>query len=290
MRKWKQLFEKPKHKSIQGGDEIGLGDILQFIILNGRFLALTTIVLSAIAIPLLFLQPRQYQKQLSLSVSSAPISATERTPALDAKRAGALAAGFLRNPKLSKITAQPKYNTQKQSVDLTLQSSDTNALSAATPKILKHLKRSFQKPISEILETTLITTEQKIQRNQKIVAQLEQRTAQSPRNNNAKQQDLQKALRAEQARTVAAMTVLEVDKDELKHNQRNIADFTTQVISVKVLSESDVEPTRSLQQQAVIAVIASFMAAVVAAIISQKVTSWNDEPSTKQKNDTRTEV
>jgi hypothetical protein len=95
-------------------------------------------------------------------------------------------------------------------------------------------------------------------------------------------------LEVQRSAYVTRMTTLEFDRDYLKRGEKNLAEFTSQVMSIQILTKSEVQQTRSLAQVAVLAVLASFMVAILAAIIRNQVGRLHNEPSMqkiKGKND-----
>jgi hypothetical protein len=281
-----RLFQHTKHNSIRPEDEVGLLDIIQFIGHNSKFVGLTTLGLSAITLSLSLIGPKQYHKQLTLAVTPNYVSLSNQVlPALEVSQVGALAVEFLNSSKLDQITASSQYNAEKQTVDLYLQSKDGNALTAVGPKVTSKLQTRFQKTLSQSIETTLVSNEIPLKRQQQILAQLEQQLAQTPPTDTARQQ----GLGAQRAATLVTITALEFDNNYLKESQKNMADFTAKVIPVKILSESKVQSTGSLGQTVVVAVIASFLVAVLAAILRDLVARLKDDLS-KPKSDRSADV
>lgn len=276
----------PEYKATQAEDEISSKDIIQFFSRNAKFIGLVTVVLSVIAIALPLLSPKQYQKQLTLLVKFPSVSLSVGSfPDLNIYYATALAVEFLRTSKLDQITIKAQSNPETQKIDVHLQSPNANYLSSSSPRLISQLKTRFQEPVSQSLETSLSAIEQQLEKQKRILPQLEQTIAQLPATNTPKLQ----ALEIQRADTVAAIAALEVDKDYLKQSQKNLTGVTTKVMSVKILSESEVEQISSTKQLVVIAVITSFMAAVITAIVRDQVARLKDELS-KQKIDRNTDL
>jgi Asp-tRNA(Asn)/Glu-tRNA(Gln) amidotransferase C subunit len=275
----------PEYKATQAEDEISSKDIIQFFSRNAKFIGLVTVGLSVIAITLPLLSPKQYQKQLTLSVKFPSVSLSVGSfPELNINYATALAVEFLRTSKLDQITIKAQSNPETQEIDVHLQSPNANYLSSSSPRLISQLKTRFQEPVSQSLETSLSAIEQQLEKQKRILPQLEQTIAQLPATNTPKLQ----ALEIQRAERVAAIAALEVDKDYLEQSQKNLTGVTTKVMSVKILSESEVEPISSTKQLVIIAVITSFMAAVIAAILRDQVGRLKDELS-KQKIDRNTD-
>jgi hypothetical protein len=90
------------------------------------------------------------------------------------------------------------------------------------------------------------------------------------------------ALEAQRSRYVDSITSLQFDKQYLAQSQKNPAQFASQAILVQILSQSQVRSARSPLKVAVLAVIAGFMVATLAAIIRDQVVRSQDKMS-KQK-------
>ncbi len=274
------MFQPTKHNSTQPGDEIGLVDIVQFLIRHIKFIGLTTVALSSVVIALSLLNPKQYQKQLTLSVRSTSIPlSSQPLPFIDINQAGALTVDFLRSSQLDEITVTARYDIETQKIDLNIQSPNANALNTVAPKIVSQLKTRFQEPLNQSLTTWLTTTELQLEKEKSILPQLQRTIAQLPPTDRGKLD----ALEVEQAQAAADIAALEFDKDYLEQSQKNLPKFAAKIMSVQIVSESEVQETRSSGQMAVIAVIASFMVAVLAAIICDQVVHIKNDLS-KPKN------
>lgn len=277
-------MEQKKHGLLEHEDIAPFIEIIQFLSLNWKFLGLTTIVLSAFAIALSLLSPKQYQKQLALRIktTSFPLSFQSQSlslfPAIDVHQTGGLAVEFLKSAKLDQITAIARYDAETQKIDLNLESPNASALSTASPKIISQLKTRFQEPLRQAVETSLVGTELQLKKQKQILPQLALQIARLPPSNTPKLE----ALETERAKSVAAIAALQFDKDYLQQSKKNLSDFTAKVLSIQLLSESDVQQARSSGQMVVIAVIASFIVAVLAAIIRNQLPRLKNELSQRK--------
>ena len=273
-------------------DEISLVDIIRFFTYNWKFIALTTVGLSAIAIILKLTfpkpqQPTQYTQQLTLSVqpNSVPVSTF---PTMNVHQVGALAAELLQNPKLEEITGKPQYTTTTQQVTLTLKLPEANSSTNTSTKVVNQLEEDFGVIFSKSLEATLNLTEIDLKRNQQILAQLEQQIAQTPKRAPTEFPDPRlSALESQRSNQITKISTLEFDKQYLKKALENPAEFASQVVSVQIVSESKVNPTSSNSstlQVAILAIIASFMVAVFATIIRNQIPRLKAELSQEKPN------
>jgi hypothetical protein len=278
-----RLVQITEHGQTQDDDEISLVDAIKFFLQNGKFISLTTAGLSAIAISFSLLQPKPayYQKQLTLSLRTAPVPVSA-FPSMDDNQASTIAVKFLEDLKLDRITAQTKYDPATKQIDLTLQSTNTNALNNVGSTAVRQVETGFEQIMDKSIGTTLSSLETQIQRNKRVLDQLKQQSAQfSPTN-----EFRLGATEIQRTQYLAALTALEFDKQYLEQSKKNLTEFTTQVISVQLLAESDKPPqSRSLMQVAVIAVIASFIIAVLAAIIRAHILRLQNELSQQKPQD-----
>lgn len=253
--------------NVQDIEEISLADIIYFFNRNRKVIALTTLGLSFLAISFSLIKPIQYQKQITLSVRPAPTAISD-FPVMDVNQASTLAVKFLQNLKLDQTTVQPQYDATTQQIDLRVRSPNSSALTNAEPKIVNQLETSFGKMLSNSIQSSLTSKEIAIQRSKRILEQLQQQSSQfSPTN-----EFRIGVVENQRAQQLAYIAQLEFDKQYLKQAQKNLADFTAQAISIQVLAESDKpQQPRSLVAISVIAIIASFMVSVFAAIIRDQV-------------------
>ncbi|MEQ9552821.1 MAG: hypothetical protein RIM23_24805 [Coleofasciculus sp. G3-WIS-01] len=283
-----ELRQNTQLRTIEDEDEISLLDIIQFFRRNWGFMAWGTLGLSAIAIALSLLMPKQYQKQLTLSVTPVPISVSG-IPGIDLQQASNQTVKLLENhyDKIDETEVKPNYNTETQQIDITVRSPDTGFLAEAGSQVSTLLLQEFQAIFGQAIANSLFSTELEIQKQQQVLEQLEQQIAQVRDSKGIEPERIRTTLRLEALETqragvLARIAALEFDKQYLEPAQENLAEFTSQIISIQLLSESKVEPTRSLVQIAVLAAIASFMVAILAAIIRDQARRLKDEFSQKK--------
>lgn len=119
----------PENRLIQEDDEMFLVDIVRFFSGRWKFIGLTILSLIAITIALSLLMPKQYQKQLILSVIPVPISVSG-IPGIDIQQASNQTVKLLENHynKIDEIEVKPNYNTQTQQINITVRSPDTRLI------------------------------------------------------------------------------------------------------------------------------------------------------------------
>jgi hypothetical protein len=270
-------------ENINIDDEISLGDIINFFGRNWKLMGLTVIGITAITVVLSGLLPKQYQKELSLRVTATPIIAN--IPSLEINQTSNMAVEFVTGyykPEDTRAKANVRYNVQTQAISLTLRSVDQDYLEQADLKIKNLIISSFESIIEQSLQKSLSTTQISLDKNRRVLVQLEQeinqmvstqvnqgqRTA-TPLNLEAVAFKLE-SLETKRTGYISDISALEFEKQYLEEAQKNLTEFTSKVISVEILTASELESTTSLLKIGVLAAIASFMIAVFIAIIKEQ--------------------
>lgn len=260
-----------EHPVFEDSDEISLVDIIRFFLRRWKFISITTVGISALAVGYSFLQPNPpYQTQLTLALKFNPLFLADQSqvPDLDLNRANNLAVDLLQSQTPEQFTLTPTYDTTKQQITLTLTSPDATALTEAASQVLEQLTTDFQEALKSDIEASLAEVAVYIERQEKIVAQLEAQLAQTVPTDLARQE----AIEQERAKQLADLTSFQFDQQYLKQLQQDSQAFTQQVLPISIVSESEVtQSARSPLQLAILSLIAGFMVAVLAAIIREQI-------------------
>lgn len=286
-----QLAQDTEPRQIQNEDEVSLVDIIRFFRLNWKFLGLITVALSSVAIALSLSRPQLYQKQLVLAIKPLPLTlASESMTTMNVDEAGARAVTILQNQKLDQLTTTATYDAVTQQVDLTLDSPNQSALAGASSKVISQLNTQFEKQLTKYLKTGLTSTTLELKRYQQILAQLDRQVEQLPLKDTKAPEGIRlearrRAMESERGRFVTLIATRTVDKEYLEQVLKNPAQLSGQVMSVQVLSEADVQKTRSPMQLVILSIIASFMVAVLAAIIREQIPRLKNELSKEKVNE-----
>lgn len=278
-------------RQIQNEDEVSLVDIIRFFRLNWKFLGLITVALSGVAIALSLSRPQSYQKQLVLAIKPLPLTlASQSMTTMNVDEAGARAVTILQNQKLDQLTTTATYNAVTQQVDLTLDSPNQSALAGASSKVISQLNTQFDKQLAKYLKTSLTSTTLELKRYQQILVKLDRQVDQLPLKDTKAPEGIRlearrRAMESERGRFVTLIATRTVDKEYLEQVLKNPAQLSGQVMSVQVLSEADVHKTRSPMQLVVLSIIASFMVAVLAAIIRDQIPRLKNELSKEKVNE-----
>ena len=278
-------------RQIQNEDEVSLVDIIRFFRLNWKFLGLITIALSSVAIALSLSRPQLYQKQLVLAIKPLPLTlASKSMTTMNVDEAGARAVTILQNQKLNQLTTTATYDAVTQQVDLTLDSPNQSALAGASSKVISQLNTQFEKQLAKYLKTGLTSTTLELKRYQQILAQLDRQVDQLPVKDTKVPEGIRlearrRAMESERGRFVTLIATQTIDKEYLEQVLKNPAQLSGQLISVQVLSEADVQKTRSPMQLVIPSIIASFIVAVLAAIIREQIPRLKYELSKEKVNE-----
>ena len=282
-------YAEPRQR--QNEDEVSLVDIIRFFRLNWKFLGLITIALSSVAIALSLSRPQLYQKQLVLAIKPLPLTlASQSMTTMNVDEAGARAVTILQNQKLDQLTTTATYDAVTQQVDLTLDSPNQSALAGASSKVISQLNTQFEKQLAKYVKTGLTSTTLELKRYQQILAQLDRQVEQLPVKTTTDPEGIRlearrRAMESERGRFVTLIVTQTVDKEYLEQVLKNPAQLSGQVISVQVLSEADVQKSRSPMQLVVLSIIASFIVAVLAAIIREQIPRLKYELSKEKVNE-----
>lgn len=268
---------KPK---LNKAEEVSFSDIIKFFILNGKSIGIITALLSPLVIWLCLQSPRVYQKQLTVTVKLKFLSGVQYSPPSRLSEVGIVQSFLFSNPnevhafafdslqqlKLAQTTINPVYTNDPQKIDVVLKSTDAEALSKASLQIESQLLKKFQLPVQEILAVNRQATELDIEKNKQVSAQLTSQINQIGTENPVKQAALEIQL-SQQRSTLAA---LEFDKKYLQQREQQLLDFTAKLISVKVVTASEIKLNRSPRQLIAIAIVISFLVAILATAICRQ--------------------
>ncbi|MCW6039007.1 hypothetical protein K4A83_22545 [Spirulina subsalsa FACHB-351] len=262
---------QPQPVLIEDTDEISLVDIIRFLTRQWKFIGLTTVTISLLALAYSFLQPKPpYQRTVTLSLQFNPFFLTDRSsvPKLDINRANTLTTELLQTQTPESFSLQSNYDPITQKITLTLKSDDNSTLETAPSVVLEQLNEDLQDALKPDIQTSLGEVTLYIERIDKVITQLENQLTQT----NPTDSPRQEALQSERASQLAELTAFQFDQTYLQQSLDNPANFTQQVLPITILSESPItQPSRSRLQLIILSLIAGFMVAVLAAIILEQI-------------------
>lgn len=244
--------------------------------LNWKFVVVTTVVLSVVAVIFIAaLLPQQYSRQITLNVAPVPISLLENNqPVVNPGEVGNLATSYLQETNLQEVSIIPNYNLRTQKLDVTLQSRSREALENSGARLVETVEEQFHGTYDDLLdmalESRITSLKLDVQAEREALELLEQRIARlsggvdSTNDETATQVE---GLETELAYSLAEIGRLQTKINEMQQAQDNPAAAGIEPVAVNVISATEITQSRSLAPMAVLAIMISFITAVIAAII-----------------------
>ncbi len=252
--------------------EIAFADVKNFFRSSWKFLVLATLAFLVVFIAIILLSPRQYSMRLTVVVTPVPSEflVAIGQPIVDQTRANNLAAEYLRDTDLEGVSISSTYNITTSEIDVVLQSS-SKVLQEAKSKLPEMIEDNFQEeykePLEQALEVRIATLERQIRAEREVVDLMEQRVKEVSVSGSG-DLDLAKleALEGQIANSRADIDRAEVQVRQLEKIQRDLSRLARELV-VAEITESETSQSRSLILMMPLAVILSFVMAVVAAIL-----------------------
>lgn len=245
-------------------DEITFADVVKFVRRNWKLLALLTVVFSVISVALVLLLPRQYQKDVALSVGLGPSELRVMAEGMalpTPEQIGNSAASLLQSEALPEVRINPTYDAPTNQTKVALSSRDQGALEGATPQLVSllepRLSEKYEGEFDDVLEMQLIRAEREAEVKSDTLESVEQRTQE------ASSEDEQDALVGQRASLITAFDEAEGKREDLEQARENLPQLIADSLSVEVVSESAVRQARPPAALVVLAVVGSLMGAIV---------------------------
>lgn len=246
-----------------------------FVRFNWKFVVVTTALLSVIAVIFIAaLLPQQYSRQITLNVAPIPISLLENQPVVTSGEVGNLATSYLQEADLQEVSIIPNYNLRTQKLDVTLQSRSREALENSGARLVEIVEEQFQGTYEDsldmALESRITSLELDVQAEREALELLEQRIARLSGGANSTNEGTAtqvEGLETERAYSLAEIGRLETEINEMQQARDNPAAAGVEPIAANVISATEITQSRSLTPMIVLAVMLSFIMAVIAAII-----------------------
>lgn len=280
--------EKIETKSQENDDEISLVDIIQFFIRKKKSIALTTVGLSALAIGYSFLQAPvpQYKQDLSLSIS--PNTSITQVKVLDVVTANTAATKSLNNNKeiSDSVNLSASYNQALGEIALTVKSSNTENIKAANTQVLEHLQEKFEQETRKEAMKSLSQIEIELNREKAILAEIEEQMNQAlPEQEKLNLENLSGIyLKEQRVITFSNIAGLQFDRQYLEKMLKSSEEFSAEIYPIEITQESEIgkQSSRSLKQITILSTIASFMVAVLIAIVQDQIPQIRSELSRRE--------
>lgn len=268
-----------REKGGESRDELVLSDVLGFFRSNWKLIGLLTLLFSALSIGLASLLPDQYNKRVTLAVRPVPSdlqTTLGQPPVMTPTQAGDLAVAYIQNADLGVVDASPTYNNTTQWVEVALQSPGREALNDAAPTLVEAVESGFatnyETAFRAAVETEVARLERAVEDQREALTALDRQIEQAGPAQTGGTEDVGaivrlQALETQRADQTAALTA---DESRLEYFAEALGDLpgrARDATVVEVLNESGTPQSRSLVPLAILAVLSSFVVAVIVAII-----------------------
>ncbi len=258
------MFRFPKESE---DTEISLADVLYFLRSSFKFFGLLALVLSITAVAVVSLMPKQYEKQVNLSVREVPPSLLsggirQQPGGADIERVptdtlGNTVVRYAQQVNLGDISVSPKYDTIEQQVQLTLSSQDPGSFDGISSEMVDQLKTKvgnyFERSLSLAVEARLADIKRANDLSKRLLAQIEQGRPEGS-----------EVQRAEVLNQIAAS---ELEAGDLEQAQSDLPQLATEMVSIEVVNESGVHQASSRARQIALAVLAALVMAAILTIV-----------------------
>ena len=254
---------KTKRDEFVEDGEFTFADVLGFLRRNWGFLGLLTLVLSAVAVAVVLLLPKQYQKEVTLQTGLAPsrlLVATEQTflPLPTRDQISNSAVSTLQSGGFEGVEVRATYDAPTQQIKAVLSSGDEVSLTGATPELVSFLEEDLRErhegDITDTMELQLMESERQVESMRQALDRAETR----------EEGDDEDQLTSSfiRARLIGDLDAAEANLEVLQQAHEALPQLIAETISVEVLSESGVQQSRATAALLLLGVVASFAAAV----------------------------
>jgi hypothetical protein len=246
--------------------EISRADMLYFLRSNFKFFGLLALVLSIIAVAVVLLMPKEYEKQVNLSVRQVPNLLLGQLPQqpgtveverLPTDALGNTAVRYAQQEDLGDVSISPRYDTVEQQVQLTLRSRDPESLDSISSEVVDQLKTQFGKyfedPLSRAVESRMANLKLSNDLSRELLTQIEQPSSE--------------ALELQRAQVLTQIAAGELEIRDLEQAQSDLSQLAYDMVSVEIRNESGVHQASSRARQIALAILAALVGAAILTIV-----------------------
>ncbi len=246
--------------------EISLADVLYFLRSNFKFFGLLALVLSIIAVAVVSLMPKQYEKRVNLSVREVPSLKSGQLPqqpgTVDVERLstgelGNTAVRYAQQADLGDVSVSPKYDTIEQQVQLTLRSRDPESLDSISSEVVDQLKTQFGKyfedPLSLAVEDRIDNLKLSNDLSKELFTQIEQIET--------------VGFEVQRAQVLAQIAAGELEIRDLEQAESDLPRLASEMLSIEVVNESEVYQASSSARSIALAVLVALVGAAILTIV-----------------------
>ena len=246
--------------------EISLADVLYFLRSNFKFFGLLALVLSIIAVAVVSLMPKQYEKQVNLSVRQVPSTISGQLPqqpgTVDVERLppdslGNTAVRYAQQEDLGDVSVSPRYDTVEQQVQLTLRSRDPESLDGISSEVDDQLNtqlgKYFEDPLSRAVEGRLTNLKLSNDLSRELLTQIEQPSTE--------------AFEMQRAQVLTQIAAGELEIRDLEQAQSDLSRLASEMVSVEIRNESEAQQSSSSARSIALAVLGALVVAAILTIV-----------------------
>lgn len=259
--------------------EISLAGVIYFLRSNFKFFCLAALVFCVVAVVLALLVPKNYEKRVDLSAQPVPnvllgSSSEVNLEEVSIDSFGYSAAAFVQAWDFGNVNVIPRYDDTARRVELDLRSWDPGSLDEIGPEAVGWLEDALQQALEVQLGPALEARQTELDsswyKDEEFLAEVEQQIEQTSADADPRDADTTArltALEKQRVEMLERMASTERDLEDLKQPLKDPSRLAAEMVSVKVLDESEARESSSLAQRIWIAVLFGFVAAAAATVV-----------------------
>ena len=265
-------------RSLPAETEISLPDLTVFFRKNAGFLLLTVLLFSAVAVAVALLLPREYEKQVTLTVTpvtSALLGRFEQEDGgliLDEPRpddVGEQAADYVQEASPRGVETSARYNDDSQQVQVTLNSESKGPLKEAGAEVADLAREASRKENTLSLEAALegerLRLEREVEVYEQVVADLEEEIGSLAASGESTARI--EALEQSRVDLLTEIAQARIRLEDLEQAREDLPRLTADLVAVEVVNESPIGRATPLAVALAAAIAAALLAAVAATFV-----------------------
>ncbi|MDP9437441.1 MAG: hypothetical protein M3P49_01620 [Actinomycetota bacterium] len=260
--------------------EISLPDLIGFFKKNVGFLLLTALLFSAVAVAVALLLPREYEKQVTLTVTpvtSPLLGRFEQEDGgggllLDEPRpddAGEQAADYLQEASPRGVETSAKYDDNSQQIQVVLSSERRGALREAGPEVAdlagEASREENELSLEAALEGERLRLEREAEVYEQVVADLEEEIGSLEASGGSAARIA--ALEQSRVELLTQIAQAKIRLGDLEQAREDLPRLAAELVAVEVVNESPISRATPLAVALVAAIAAALLAAVAATFV-----------------------
>ncbi len=241
--------------------ELSLTDLTEFVARNWRFMSLCVAGVAAAVMLAIALQPKQYQRELTISLHPLPLRTDPRTPHEDV---GEAAVKSLETLRPGGNQAQVRYDRTAREIRIALRARTAAVLGGFEPP--QFFRPALDSAIGRALETEARSNALQLRKWAEVRKSLERDIRQAAPADRGRRE----ALETQWARAAAASAGVEFDQAWIRETQRDVRRLSSTTFAIE--RDSGTQPARTVgpARAAVLAVAVGSIGAVIAALLREQ--------------------